>query len=75
MRRWRADCAFAALAMRARSEVSERVAGRRMMLPDIVMYHAGSSPDFLVILCAFYDVLCLGVIEGCYESWSHRGLP
>jgi hypothetical protein len=38
MRRWRADCAFAALAMRARSEVSERVAGRRMILPDIAAY-------------------------------------
>lgn len=38
MRRWSADCAFAALAMRARSEVSERVAGRKMMLPDIAIY-------------------------------------
>jgi hypothetical protein len=26
------------LAMRARSEVSERVAGRRMILPDIAAY-------------------------------------
>jgi hypothetical protein len=38
MRRWSADCAFAALAMTAKTEVSERTADRRIILADIAVF-------------------------------------